>query len=195
MAGHVVLQQGFSEIVFQTKIQERHKRCVSMILEPFPNIIIIKVISLSILEMKVYLKDRSKTLMDMEREYTPNRFWSAYIPTRLIYHCLNMIVFETESCLVSCFIYIFVYTCCPLTHGKRTKEEDSEVLFYPRSSPKPGYSASCVSALTTDLCWTSTDPWQNFLLYYSIKTSVRSERMRPSRTTHWTCHSHPSLFT
>ena len=32
-------------------------------------------------------------------------------------------------------------------------------------------------------------------LYYRTKTSVRSARMRPSGTTHSTCHSHPSLFT
>ena len=38
-----------------------------------------------------------------------------------------MIVLETESCLVSSFIYIFVSICCPLTLGKRTKEEASEV--------------------------------------------------------------------
>ena len=39
-----------------------------------------------------------------------------------------MIVLETESCLVSSFIYIFVYICCPLALGKRTKKEASEVL-------------------------------------------------------------------
>ena len=33
------------------------------------------------------------------------------------------------------------------------------------------------------------------LNYYSTKTSVRLENMRPSRSTHSTCHSHPSLFT
>ena len=31
--------------------------------------------------------------------------------------------------------------------------------------------------------------------YYSTKTSVRSEGMWPSNSTHSTCHSHPSLFT
>ena len=39
-----------------------------------------------------------------------------------------MIVLETESCLVSSFIYIFVYICCPLAFGKITKEEASEAL-------------------------------------------------------------------
>ena len=65
-AGHVLVQQSCSEIVFLTKFQESHKRCVSGILGPFPNIIIIKVNSLSILEMNVHLKDRRKTLMDKE---------------------------------------------------------------------------------------------------------------------------------
>ena len=78
--------------------------------------------------MNVHLKDRGKTLMDMEREYKPNRFWSAYIPPRLIPHDLIMIVLETERCLVSSLIYIFVYICCPLILGKRTKEEASEVF-------------------------------------------------------------------
>ena len=31
--------------------------------------------------------------------------------------------------------------------------------------------------------------------YYITKTSVRSEKMRPSRSAHSTCHSHTSLFT
>ena len=33
------------------------------------------------------------------------------------------------------------------------------------------------------------------LKYYSVITSIRSENMRPNRTTHSICHSHPSLFT
>ena len=39
IAGHVLIQQRVSEIVFLTKFEERHKRCVSRILDPFPNIL------------------------------------------------------------------------------------------------------------------------------------------------------------
>ena len=80
------------------------------------------------LALKSYLKDRRKTLMDKEREYTPNSFWIAYISSSLISHHLTMIVLETESCLISSFIYVFVCICWPLTLGKRTKDGDIEVL-------------------------------------------------------------------
>ena len=38
-------------------------------------------------------------------------------------------------------------------------------------------------------------PLKSRTLYYSTKTSVRSEGMRHSGSTHSTCHSHPSLLT
>ena len=62
IAGHVLVQKRFSEIVFLTKFQERHKHCVSRILDPFPNIIMIKVNYLSILEMNVIWKTGGKRL-------------------------------------------------------------------------------------------------------------------------------------
>ena len=64
----------FSEIFILTKFEESHKHCFSRILDPFPDIIMIKVTSLPILEMNVQLKDRTKTLMSREKEYAPNRF-------------------------------------------------------------------------------------------------------------------------
>ena len=66
-----------------------------------------------------------------------------------------------------------------------------------------------------DVCWLNTNCLQTSLkwilleitkywcfvinllgpIYYSTKSSLRSENMRPNRTTHSTCHSQPSLFT
>ena len=50
--------------MFLTKFEERYMRYVPRILDPFPNIIIIKVNSFCIAEMNVLMKDRS------ERQWT-----------------------------------------------------------------------------------------------------------------------------
>ena len=107
IAGHVLVQRSFSETVFLTKFEGRHKRCVYRILDPFPNIITIKVNS-------VHSRDERP-----DERQEENALWigkesiSQTVSEVFIYlpHCyLIMFILGTESCLVSSFIYIlYIY--------------------------------------------------------------------------------------